>query len=123
MSIVKATSASWKFVQRDELGRQRWKWLRTAAGGAIASVDFPSYAAAVMDAVNKGFRPKSEVYLVESPGRLIRFEPGRRPLTVWLPASREGAGAAKAEGWRAAGADAGSAAAGKRVAGTRRASR
>ena len=101
MSDERVPSASWKFVQHDERGRQRWKWLRTAAGGAIASGDFPSYAAAVMDAVTRGFRPKSEPYLVESPGRLVRFEPGRRPVTVWLP-------------------EAGSPAAGKRVAGTTR---
>jgi hypothetical protein len=98
MSDVRAPGASWKFVQHGEPGRQRWKWLWTAAGGATASGDFPSYAAAVMDAIGKGFRPKSEPYLVESPGRLIRFEPGRRPVRVWLSLSGRSGGAANAAG-------------------------
>ncbi len=116
---MKASSVSWKFVRYDGLGRQRWNWLRTEADAATASEDFPSYAAAVMDAVGKGFRPKSESYLVESPGRLVRFEPGRRPVTVLLPVSRHGAGTANAAGLRDVETDAG-VAPGKRLAGTRK---
>jgi hypothetical protein len=95
----------WRFVENGELGRQRWTWRRKmTVDGAIeaASRDFPSYAAAVMDAVSKGFRPKSEPYLVESLGRLIRFEPGRRPVTIVPVAPRRAAAAANAAAFHGA---------------------
>ena len=76
--------AAWKFLQRTEDSRQTWSWRRMGADRSIemASGQFPSYAAAVMDAVQNGFRPKEQPYLVEWPGRLVRIAPGQRPQTI-----------------------------------------
>jgi hypothetical protein len=82
--VMKTERAAWTFLQGGELGRQKWTWRRMKDDGVIETSpsEYPSYAAAVMNAVSQGFRPKSEPYLVESLGRLIRFDPARRPQTL-----------------------------------------
>lgn len=88
--VMRTERAAWTFLQGGELGRQKWTWRRMTDEGLLESApaEFPSYAAAVMSAVSEGFRPKSEPYLVESLGRLIRFDPTRRPQTLTPRATR-----------------------------------
>jgi hypothetical protein len=49
----------------------------------------------VIDAIQSGFRPREQPYLVESLGCTVRFIPGRRPVTVYPGAAVEAPGNTK----------------------------
>jgi hypothetical protein len=76
-----ATGEDWRFVQSDER-RPTWSWHHSGSEPASA-YGFASYAAAAMDAVRRGFRPKIHAYVVEQAGRFVRFAPGQRPAPVY----------------------------------------
>jgi hypothetical protein len=91
-----ADQADWKFTQRMEGSRLTWTWRRSSADGSNAvSRDFPNYAVAVIDAIQSGFRPREQPYLVESIACTVRFIPGRRPVTVYPAAAVEAPGNTK----------------------------
>jgi hypothetical protein len=79
-----SNDTTWKFIQRTGSRTQMWSWRRLAPDDSIeaASAEFPCYAAAVMDAVQKGFKPKTDYHVVEWAGRIVHFRPGRPPMAV-----------------------------------------
>jgi hypothetical protein len=77
-------TTTWTFTQRTDERTQTWSWRRSVANGSseAASAEYPCYAAAVMDAVQKGFKPKTDYHVVEWAGRIVHFRPGQPPVAV-----------------------------------------
>ena len=76
--------SAWHFVREDDSPSIKWTWRRMRIEGTIESVSEPQagFGRAVADAVEHGFRPKQDAYVVIAGGTYTHFRPGQSPLTV-----------------------------------------
>ena len=65
----------WRFVND---GRA-WRWQRSNGENAVSSHRHKSFGAALNDALDHGFRPRADTWIVEDERTLATFQPGRLP--------------------------------------------
>ena len=68
----------WRFVN-DGNG---WRWQRLNGGKArVESELHKSFGSALLDALNNGFRPRTDTWTVDDDRSLSTYQPGKRPKT------------------------------------------
>jgi hypothetical protein len=74
----------WTFRQQREAGRSYWTWTLLAADGSIDTISgsLSDYGAAIHDAVNHGFRPTEDHWVVKSIYYTTHYERGKRAVIV-----------------------------------------
>jgi hypothetical protein len=71
----------WSFVHRSDNGATAWVWQRFGPDGRLEKTSEPhaTYGKAQMAALQDGFRPDQDEYILELPYGRMHFAPGRRP--------------------------------------------
>ena len=74
-------AAQWQFLRQSEA----WVWRKLRADGTIVSAsgkDFGDYAFAVTDAINHGFRPRKDYWLIDTDLGTTHFRHGEMPVFI-----------------------------------------
>jgi hypothetical protein len=81
----------WQFVEVNDGRERKWLWRRLVIDGAIAATSqaFDNYGAAVLNAIESGFRPMNEKWATISTTGVTVFDPVRnaRPVNAGNPQS------------------------------------
>jgi hypothetical protein len=74
----------WKFKQHRENPRSYWTWSLLAVDGTIETISgsLADYGAAIHDAVNHGFRPTEDHWIVESIYYTTHYARGKQAVIV-----------------------------------------
>jgi hypothetical protein len=74
----------WLFVKNGNGNGEMWSWRKATSSGMILETadDIPDYGKAIHTALNRGFRPMSEYWIVKTHSYISYFEPKSRTHTV-----------------------------------------
>lgn len=79
-------ATQWQFIRE---GSSSWSWRKLQVDGGLETVSdqsFQDYAFAVNDAINHGFRPRRDYWLIETEFGVTHFHAGEPPAFVATPA-------------------------------------
>lgn len=71
----------WQFIRQDP----GWTWRKMLADGTLDRVsagEFPDYAFAINDAINQGFRPRRDYWVIITENGTTHFRSGQPPAFV-----------------------------------------
>jgi hypothetical protein len=71
----------WQFIRMRKARRAEWTWRRLRPSGSVEKISQPQrdFGKAVVDAINSGFKPRMEEWVVITEGVVSHFEPARKP--------------------------------------------
>jgi hypothetical protein len=81
MESKEAKAQQWQFISQES----KWTWRRLHADGGVESISarhFRDYAFAVNDAMNNGFHPKQDYWLIVTEIGTTHFRSGQKPAFV-----------------------------------------
>ena len=79
-----ASGSTWHFLRDDETAPSKWTWRRMRIDGTIEQTSEPhlEFGSVIANAVEKGFKPKHDAYVVIAGEMYTHFRPGESPITV-----------------------------------------
>lgn len=100
------SKATWHFHRDGEASSFKWTWRRLRIDGSIEQISeaHVEFGKVMANAVENGFRPRNDAYVVIAGGTYTHFRPGERPVTIphdsasrppTIPDSRQAADSAK----------------------------
>jgi len=74
----------WEFLCHDERDRAQWSWRLIAADGSIerTSAPHPQFGQAVAEALQSGFRPTEQHWVLKRRGWTNHYEPDEPPIAI-----------------------------------------